>query len=1468
MTEIMKHFFTLMALLLTSVTFGQETCNNVFDYNDNNTIDIEDFLAILGLFADVDLDDDGTWDSLDNCLDLSACNYASELNEPCTYLPPGDCDCNGNVLDECGVCGGTGLAPGTCDCGGTLIDVIGVCGGDCWVDEDADGICDDVDECVGEYDACNVCNGPGAIYECGCANIPEGECDCDGNVLDAIGVCGGTCSADEDADGVCDDVDDCVGEFDVCGVCNGPGEVYECGCGDVPEGECDCEGNVLDALGECGGECLADEDGDGVCDDVDDCVGEFDECGVCNGDGAVYECGCNDIPEGECDCDGNVFDECGVCNGPGPTEIVIEDIVTYYDSVYLPFDDAWYVYPVDADTTFGFTCAEVFETCGNTKEYHGYDYQTILIGEQCWFSENLRSENYSNGDEIPSDLSHFEWTVTDEGAVKSTDPTYGTYYNQHTVQDSRGVCPSGWHSPSMTDWNVLVDLLGGPSIAGEALKSDSGWGSGDGTNSSGFSGLPGGAFDGSLFFWNYNTTVDYLGTWWGGISLSRNSSEVSLQSNSSVSAKTIRCLRNRGCTDSGACNYDSGTDTKTDNTQCVYAENSCEFCSGETDGTGTVVSNDADNDGVCDSDEVLGCTNPGACNYDELSTDDDGSCDLSCAPEYAGCGSPILYKGYEYSTVAIGEQCWFSENLRTEFYANGDSIVRIVENDENGVPQIVSGYTRVWVSNGGEPCQSPNIECTAEQLLAEYGRLYNWYAVDDTRGLCPRGWHVPTDEEWIDIEMHLGMSENEVNSTGYRGTDQGDKLKTNFGWANEGNGSNSMGFNGLPGGTMWLSWETTYGGSGAGTGGYWWTSSLEDSSAFKAWSRRLTSSNDKVGRYSNGGAGLLSVRCLLGEKGCTDQNACNYNSFQSIEPDNSLCIYPDGICEICSGESDGTGSVIENFDALGICGGACEADEDADGVCDVDEIFGCVYEWGCNYNPAATEDDGSCDPSCAPEGLGCGNISYQGYDYNVVKIGSQCWFAENLRSEQFENGDPISFNSNEGGDGLLYTWYAVDDERGLCPSGWSVPSGAEWGQLKSHLGGTNVAGDKMKSTYGWSNGGNGTNSSGFNALPSGYQGSSSNLVPGTFVEFWQRDRYDDCAWEGGGCLVAVHHLLYSNSDQFGQEWYSNLGSYKSIRCMKETGDEGSGCTDPAACNYDSNPSIVINNTFCVYAASACESCSGENDGTGTVVSNDFNGDGACESGCVDSWACNFNASAEIDDGSCEYESCAPPSCGNPKSHQGYNYETIQIGNQCWFAENLRSQQYANGEPILTNVTPLQWTSSDQNEQGLVTIYGGGSEECESYGSGNACDPIWSLDEYGCLYNWYAVKDERGLCPSGWHLPSNEEWDDLAEHLGGEQAAGYLMKSTSDWWYLDVGGTIVSSAGGSNESGFNGVPGGGKVRINQNHKYRYAETHGYWWTSTELNEDYGRTKSLTTLGYSLQGGSREKTNGYSVRCLED
>ena len=108
-------------------------------------------------------------------------------------------------LDECGV-GGDGIPPATAT-DGNQEDALGECGGDCTSDADADGICDDVDDCVGSLDACGICNGPGAIYECGCSDIPAGDCDCDGNQLDALGVCGGDCTSDANGNGVCDDAE-------------------------------------------------------------------------------------------------------------------------------------------------------------------------------------------------------------------------------------------------------------------------------------------------------------------------------------------------------------------------------------------------------------------------------------------------------------------------------------------------------------------------------------------------------------------------------------------------------------------------------------------------------------------------------------------------------------------------------------------------------------------------------------------------------------------------------------------------------------------------------------------------------------------------------------------------------------------------------------------------------------------------------------------------------------------------------------------------------------------------------------------------------------------------------------------------------------------------------------------------------------------------------------------------------------
>ena len=337
---------------------------------DNGSCLFNDALGVCGGACEADVDVDGLCDNADPC--VGALDGCGICNGPgaiyvcgCSEIPAGACDCNGNVLDalgvcggdcgadtdgdgicntnevagctdasacnynaaatdedgsctvedQCGVCGGSGIPAGVCDCAGNQLDALGVCGGSCAVDADGDGTCDDVDPCVGALDACGICNGPGAVFTCGCSGIPSGSCDCEGNVLDVLGICGGGCAADVDGDGICDNVDACVGALDACGVCNGPGAIQACGCSELPAGACDCAGNELDALGVCGGPCAADADADGICDNADACVGALDACGVCNGPGAVNACGCAGIPAGACDCAGNGFDALGVCGG-------------------------------------------------------------------------------------------------------------------------------------------------------------------------------------------------------------------------------------------------------------------------------------------------------------------------------------------------------------------------------------------------------------------------------------------------------------------------------------------------------------------------------------------------------------------------------------------------------------------------------------------------------------------------------------------------------------------------------------------------------------------------------------------------------------------------------------------------------------------------------------------------------------------------------------------------------------------------------------------------------------------------------------------------------------------------------------------------------------------------------------------------------------------------------------------------
>lgn len=205
------------------------------------------------------------------------------------------------------------------------------------------------------------------------------------------------------------------------------------------------------------------------------------------------------------------------------------------------------------------------------------------------------------------------------------------------------------------------------------------------------------------------------------------------------------------------------------------------------------------------------------------------------------CGifDQITFDGHNYPLVAIGDQCWFAENLRTATYANGDTI-----------PGNLS-YT-AW-TNPTEGAQAYYYQL--EEYLATYGRLYNWLAVDDPRGVCPSGWHVPSDEEWKTLEMHLGMTEEEANDGGWRGTDEGDQIKSS---PPHFTGTNTAGLSVTPGG-----WKDNYYGAFQfeGERAYFWTSTSYGGPNL-AWFRYLDAAHSDIYRFNLDVAYGYSVRCM------------------------------------------------------------------------------------------------------------------------------------------------------------------------------------------------------------------------------------------------------------------------------------------------------------------------------------------------------------------------------------------------------------------------------------------------------------------------------------------------------------------------------------------------------------------------------------------------------------------------------
>jgi len=193
-----------------------------------------------------------------------------------------------------------------------------------------------------------------------------------------------------------------------------------------------------------------------------------------------------------------------------------------------------------------------------------------------------------------------------------------------------------------------------------------------------------------------------------------------------------------------------------------------------------------------------------------------------------------------YKTIKIGDQEWMAENLNNSRHRNGDKI-----------PEAKTGEE--WVAYGGEGtgayCNFGNNVNNA----ATYGRLYNWYAVNDPRGLAPQGWHTPTDAEWVTLTATLGGEEV-----------AGAKMKSTSGWAEDDNGTNESGFSALPGGYRHYL-NGNY--DAMGYFAFFWSSTenphyTDIHYRHPAWTRSLNDGNSEASRSGNDKQYGFSVRCV------------------------------------------------------------------------------------------------------------------------------------------------------------------------------------------------------------------------------------------------------------------------------------------------------------------------------------------------------------------------------------------------------------------------------------------------------------------------------------------------------------------------------------------------------------------------------------------------------------------------------
>ena len=526
--------------------------------------------------------------------------------------------------------------------------------------------------------------------------------------------------------------------------------------------------------------------------------------------------------------------------------------------------------------------------------------------------------------------------------------------------------------------------------------------------------------------------------------------------------------------------------------------------------------------------------------------------------------------------------------------------------------------------------------------------------------------------------------------------------------------------------------------------------------------------------------------------------------------------------------------------------------------------------------------------------------------YNTVQIGNQCWMRENLRSTHYADGTAIAAGTTSStttayyyplqGDftyGYLYNWKAVmrnssnsqsnpSGVQGVCPNGWHVPSDAEWDELQNYVssqshylcnGDNNNVAKALAAKTGWvsSTGtcavGNiqvSNNATGFSALPAGHNYGGSYTNYGTAATFWS-------STEAGSANTFDRSVDYSNAVFTRSNHPKGYGF--SVRCLRDGGNMSllptvstMGVTAITATTAVTGGNITDDGGSAVTARGVCWSTShnpttagyhtSDGEGMGSFTCN-LTGLTAGTTYFVRAYAINGNGTKYGDE--VAFSTPVPFFCGTNtvSDYEGHIYNTVQIGDQCWMKENMRATKYSDGTSI---------------ERASVT--GESSSNRLYYDPGQAAN-------YGYLYNWPAAKgpssvsaNNQGICPTGWHVPSNGEWTQLEQYVSSQSNyrcsnnSNYIAKalaSTTGWNSSTNQCAVGNTPASNNATGFSAVPAGGHFGSS----FAFSGDDAYFWSSTEYSSsgayNRGLNKSNADVGSDYYG---YKYRGYSVRCLRD